>query len=80
MEKFTLNRLLFIGTCHIDPIIDACSQASIGYDHFLSGLKPFDSFESFPDKGYDACVVGLTLRYFLQYSSEEFDELFFLEE
>lgn len=69
-------KILVIGTCHMDPIIEACRLSSVQADHALLGFKPHDELDrDFADGDYDLCVVGPALRHVLEAASGSSNEL-----
>jgi FkbH-like protein len=71
-------KLLLIGTCHMDPIVEACRLTNVEADHMLLGFQPHDELDrDFTKSTYDACVVGPVLRHVLQVASGSNNELAF---
>ncbi len=71
-------KLLLVGTCHMDPIVEACRHSNVQADHMLMGFQPHDGLQrDFGADGYDACVIGPVLRHVLEFSSGTNNELAF---
>lgn len=71
-------KLLLVGTCQMDPLVDACREAGISADHALMGFKKHDVFRTpGPSETYSACVLGFALRYAIEEASEINNELIF---